>query len=295
MLKIIIDKMLFTKLSKIVILILLINLFTFSFSLNLRKQYDDRIFNYEKELEHLFRSNNTNPFLNNLNKDSKNKINFEFNKHHVKEEHLDFSGLLYGNQSKLEDFSRNFDINKAIIDTNHISNEKDFNFSSSYSSYSLNMNNYTDQLLKLDKDFAMNIPNEENELKNNFNKNEIKKDDKINITKIKEVNNKTVISNNTDKNVQNTTNVKYDFVYYPKASGSKLNSLMRPDGVFGCRHCSNALEEQKNSLNVKVPDEDIWVKLHPVKFVSKISSESKAALEIENIEELIKFNLLFYE
>ena len=237
-------------------LIFLLNLFIFSFTLNLKKQNDDINLEYIKQLSHLTKRNNS--IYNSKNNDNNyHRIDFEMKKHHIKEEHLDLDAFLFNN-SKFEDFTRNLEIHKAIefIDYNS-------------TSYHDNLFKNISEESKADQDLLYDILHEAD--KNNITDDIRNKENSPNLNK-------------TEEKHENDNTVQYDFVYYPKASGSKINFPMRKDGVFGCRNCNND-EDSENALNMKVPYEDKWVKLEPVKFVKQISATSKEALEIENIEE----------
>lgn len=259
--------MLFVKARRIILTILLINIFNFSCALNLKKQFDVKNFNNEKELEQLFSRNNTISTPNS-NKDSENKINLRIDDNHVnQEEHLDLNRLLFSNYSKSEDFDKHLVIDKGI---DEISKFDNYN----YTSQAQNLSNNAEGLLKTDKDLIYGNT-QGGEFKNSEN----------NKTEINQVEQNPSDFNKTEIKDVNNDNVKYDFVYYPMASGSKFNLPLRRDGVFGCRGCANPEEDSRDSMNIKVPDEEKWVKLQPVKFVKQISAVSKAALEIENIEE----------
>lgn len=276
MLKLIIEKMLFTKAARIIFLIFLLYLFTFSFTLNLKKLKDDKYFDYNEELANLLQGNNTLSSLKNENENDY-KINFEINKHHVKEEHLDLDAFAFNN-SKLKDFNRNLEIHKEISPLSN-SNLNIYNNNNTF--YDTNLFNVSEGL-KAIKEMEFDLPHEA-EAHNSYN----------NKTEDKKINKNNSKVNDTN---ENENKAKYDYVYYPEAIGSKMNLPLRRNDFFGCKDCENN-EEDQNALDLKLPNEDKWVKLEPVKFVKQISPATKAALEIENIEEycFIFINFFFLD
>jgi len=234
-----------------------------SFSLNLKKQFEDGKFDYSKEISHLSNNNTFSDIKNIENYENKYNIHFEIEKHHVKEEHLFGLDTFLNKNKSLENFDRKFQILKVPSDLKYLVNKNS-------SVHDLNKVDLSDETEK--NEYLLL-----NDYSNQANKNKKTKDVKINIIMQK--------SNFSVKNYQNNeTNIKYDFVYYPKVIESKLNLPLRRDGVFDCKDCKD-YEDTKNSINMKVPDEDKWIKLESVKFVKAISEASKADLEIENIEE----------
>jgi len=234
----------------------------------LKKQFENKIFDDDKEIVNLFKSSNNSLLSDSENhKDNNYKINFEINKHHIKEEHLVDLNAYLTNNLKFEDFNRNFEIHKSIdsMPTLHLNNNT-YN-SSYYDKKSFNISIES----KADKSLLDYLPSE---APRNNNKTE-KKGNEFNVT-ISQLN------NGVDKKKENETNVKYDFVYYPHIRGSKIQLSLRKNGVFTCKDCHNNDEEDddKNAIDMKVPDEDKWVKLKPVEFVKKISKS--------------KFYLIFY-
>jgi len=263
MLKLIIEKMLLIKAGNIFHIIFLMNLMLLSFSLNLKKQFEDGKFDYSKEISHLSNNNTFSDIKNIENYENKYNIHFEIEKHHVKEEHLFGPDTFLNKNKSLENFDRKFQILKVPSDLKYLVNKNS-------SVHDLNKVDLSDETEK--NEYLLL-----NDYSNQANKNKKTKDVKINIIMQQ--------SNFSVKNYQNNeTNIKYDFVYYPKVIESKLNLPLRRDGVFNCKDCKD-YEDTKNSINMKVPDEDKWIKLESVKFVKAISEASKADLEIENIEE----------
>jgi hypothetical protein len=80
-------------------------------------------------------------------------------------------------------------------------------------------------------------------------------------------------------------NKRYDFVYYPKIDHISNDFPIKKSGVFNRKE--NRGENYSKMIDIKFPDEDKWVKLEPVKFVKEISQKSKAALDIEQIDEYL--------
>lgn len=246
--------------------IFLLNLPFFSLSMNLKKQFEDKFFQNSKESADSIQINNTfNKKIIMSNNNDNSKFKFVIDKHHIKEDHIDLE-TLFNDYSNFENFHKNFEKLKIPNYNNSTSDNKTDNnliniiypqkTDKEKNKEFLSKENYFDEVIIRNKTFK-----EENKKQNQS---------------------KFYSKSFNDQNID--TNLKYNLVYYPKASGTKLNPNNKSDGVFGCRDCYKN-EETKNSFDTKFPDEEKWVKLEPVKFVKEISAASKADLEIENIEE----------
>lgn len=112
--------------------------------------------------------------------------------------------------------------------------------------------------------------------------NEINSNNNLNFNKIQSLDNNNINNHQHLEKIKNKT--KYDYVYYPKEGDPILNSNFKRSGVFAYKNYGN----EQNNTNIedfKIPNENKWIRLEPVRIVKEVSPETRAAWEIENIQE----------